>query len=37
MKKIALLVAIAAGVAWAVGRTKTAPPADAWAKASDQV
>ncbi len=41
MKKILMLVAAAAGVAWAVGRSKTAPtstpPADPWAAASDRV
>jgi hypothetical protein len=41
MKKILVLVAAAAGVAWAVGRSKTAPkaaaPADPWAEASDRV
>ncbi len=37
MKKIIVLVAAAAGLAWAMGRSKTAPPADPWAKASDTV
>jgi hypothetical protein len=41
MKKILVLVAAAAGIAWAMGRSKTAPkhaePADSWAKASDPV
>ena len=41
MKKILILVAAAAGVAWLVGRSKsaqtTAQPADPWAEASDRV
>ena len=37
MKKILALVAAAAGLAWAVGRSKHAPPADPWADASDSV
>jgi hypothetical protein len=41
MKKILVLLAAAAGVAWARGRSKVrAPsdrPADPWAAASDQV
>ncbi len=45
MKKIIVLVAAAAGVAWAVGKSKTgqssshkaAKPADPWAQASDRV
>ncbi len=41
MKKILVLVAAAAGVAWAVSRSKsgqtTTPPADPWAEASDRV
>jgi len=42
MKKIVVLVAAAAGVAWAVGKSKSAKkpptqPDDAWAKASDRV
>jgi len=44
MKKILVLVAAAAGVAWAVGRSKSTPPAqmaaqpaDPWAAASDRV
>jgi hypothetical protein len=37
MKKIVILVAAAAGIAWAMGRKKTAPPADSWAQASDPV
>ena len=41
MKKILVLVAAAAGVAWAVSKSKSAQkpaqPDDAWAKASDQV
>ena len=45
MKKIIALVAAAAGVAWAVGKSKsaqssaqkTAKPADPWADASDRV
>jgi hypothetical protein len=37
MKKIIVLVAAAAGLAWAVGRSKSSPPADPWAAASDPV
>ena len=45
MKKIIVLVAAAAGLAWAVGKSKsaqnaaqtTAKPADPWAEASDRV
>jgi hypothetical protein len=41
MKKIVVLVAAAAGVAWAVSKSKATPkpaqPDDAWAKASDRV
>ena len=37
MKKILVLVAAAAGLAWAMGRSKTAAPADPWARASDSV
>ncbi len=42
MKKIVVLAAAAAGVAWAVSKSKSAKkpaaqPNDAWAKASDQV
>jgi hypothetical protein len=45
MKKIIMLVAAAAGVAWAVGKSKAtqgpahtaAKPADPWAQASDRV
>ena len=44
MKKIIVLVAAAAGVAWAVGKSKAqssaqhaAKPADPWAQASDRV
>jgi hypothetical protein len=45
MKKLIVLVAAAAGVAWAVGKSKaaqssgqnTAKPADPWAEASDRV
>ena len=40
MKKILVLIAAAAGVAWAVGRSKSGPqqaPADPWADASDRV
>ena len=44
MKKIVVLVAAAAGLAWAVGKSKsaqnsqkTAKPADPWAEASDRV
>ena len=42
MKKLIVLVATAAGVAWAVARSqsptpKAAPPSDAWAAASDRV
>ena len=42
MKKIIVLVAAAAGLAWAVGKSKTAQnsapkPADPWAEASDRV
>jgi hypothetical protein len=41
MKKLLVLIAAAAGVAWAVGRSKSAqnttPPADPWAAASDRV
>ena len=44
MKKVLVLVAAAAGVAWAVGRSKSTPktvraaqPADPWAEASDRV
>jgi hypothetical protein len=40
MKKLLVLIAAAAGVAWAVGRSKTDPksaPADPWAAASDRV
>ena len=45
MKKLVVLVAAAAGVAWAVGKSKTAQssaqkpqqPTDPWAQASDRV
>ncbi len=45
MKKLIVLVAAAAGLAWAVGKSKaaqnsaqkTAKPADPWAEASDRV
>ena len=41
MKKIIVLVAAAAGLAWAVGKSKAAQkpaqPADPWAEASDRV
>jgi hypothetical protein len=41
MKKIVILVAAAAGIAWAMERKKTAQksaqPADSWAQASDPV
>ena len=41
MKKIIVLVAAAAGVAWAVGKSKSAQKsaqaADPWAEASDRV
>ncbi len=45
MKKIIVLVAAAAGLAWAVGKSKVAQgsaqdaakPADPWAQASDRV
>ena len=45
MKKLIVLVAAAAGVAWAVGKSKAAQssaqkaakPADPWAEASDRV
>jgi hypothetical protein len=41
MKKILVLVAAAAGIAWAMGRSKSdskhAEPADPWAQASDPV
>ncbi len=37
MKKILVLIAAAAGVAWAMGRSTSAPPADPWAQATDSV
>jgi len=45
MKKIIVVVAAAAGLAWAVGKSKSAQssaqnaakPADPWAQASDRV
>ncbi len=41
MKKIIVLVAAAAGLAWAVAKSKSAQnptkPADPWAEASDRV
>jgi hypothetical protein len=40
MKKILVLVSAAAGLAWLVGRSKSAQkaqPADPWAEASDRV
>ena len=37
MKKILVLIAAAAGVAWAVGRSKSTPPTDPWAQATDPV
>ena len=43
MKKLIVLVAAAAGLAWAVGKSRaaqhsaTAKPADPWAEASDRV
>jgi len=37
MKKIVVLVAAAAGVAWAVSKKAAPKPADPWAEASDRV
>lgn len=37
MKKILLLGAAVAGAVWALGRKKSKPTPDAWAKASDPV
>jgi hypothetical protein len=37
MKKLLVLAALAAGVAWYVKQKESAKPADAWSEASDSV